>query len=113
MIARVQRLDHSVDCCHPGGKGQPTHGALEFGNTILERFAGRVPGARIFISLVGADALLAVGRAQVDRGHDRPSLRIGRLAGVDCQRFKSVGMAHRPLQMAPVYGCEYVSYAIL
>ena len=82
---------------HPGetGRERPAaRTAFEIGDATLVGAARGIDRARIIVALVPAGTLLDVSRRLVDRRHDRPGRRVGRLAGVDDARGDVVLFLH-------------------
>ena len=76
----------------PGGEGQPAAAALQRGEALLQRGAGRVAAAAVLVAAAQpADAVLLVGRGLVDRRHDRTGRGVRLLAGMDRERLELHG----------------------
>ncbi len=89
VVSAFGQAQHRVSRGHAGGESQSVLRALEGGQALLERQAGRVLGARIFIPVPGpANAVLNVGGGLVDGRHDCPRAGIRFLAGVNGKRLE-------------------------
>src|SRR6266545_4561757 len=72
VAGTADRTDEGVLGGHPGGEGQPARAALERGEALFERGAGRIGAAAVLKAAAQPpDAVLLVGRDLVDRRHDR------------------------------------------
>ncbi len=96
VVARdEQRAGDGVLARQARGEGEPAAAALERGDALLERGAGRVGRPAVLVAAAeAADAVLLVGRDLVDRGHHRTGQGVGLLAGVDGARGEAVLVRH-------------------
>ena len=82
-----------VDGRHAGGERVRRLPAFDRGDVLLERQPRRVLRPRVLEALVAANLFLHVGGRLVDRRDDRAGRRIGFLAGVDADRWRSARSA--------------------
>ena len=76
------------------GEREAAPAALQRGQALLQRVAGRVGRPRVLVSQSRrADGVLGVGGGLVDRWHHRAGARLGLLARVDGQRLEAEGHA--------------------
>src|SRR3954454_23962163 len=92
MVARpAERPQQGVLGGQPADEGETAAATLERGQALLERVAGRVAGAAVFVPHPGrAHRVLREGAGLVDRWNDRPGPRVGLLPGVDGEGVESV-----------------------
>ena len=77
----------------PEAKASPTVPASSAARHVLERGPGRVGRPRVLVAAPqAADAVLRVGRGQVDRHDDRAGGRVGLLAGVDGEGLEAASL---------------------
>ena len=94
----LTKVEIAVIAGHPGGEGARPGAALEHGEVLLERGAGRILRARVLVALVLAERLLDVGRGLVDRDGDGARRGIRLVARVDAVGRESPWLAPHPIR---------------
>ena len=86
----------------PLAKANPSGGAFEGRQALLQSGAGRVGGTAVVVPQMLSHPRLGVRGSLEDGGHDRARAGVGGLAGVNGQRLKAQGAG--PVPGRPVIG---------
>jgi hypothetical protein len=82
-------------------EGESGAAVFEIGNTTLDRITGRIPGARICVTLMNTGTFLCEGRGRIDRHAHRTGGLVGPATTMNGSRREGVTIAFRHCRNSP------------